>query len=224
MVKAPAKKPGPPKSGLTIVDVPQGSEDWFKARLGLVTASHFSTILASGRDGETSLTRTQYLNRLAGEIITGEPTEETFQSKAMERGKSMEAAACADYEERKGVSLKRVGLGINFSGLKRCGASPDALVGFDGGLETKTMRPDLMIPLLLKGSTMLPEHRAQVQGNIWVFERDWWDLKIYWPKMPDFTVRVTRDEGYIRELSNEVEKFNHELKRLVEQLRRMGAA
>ncbi len=223
MAKAAQKKPEP-KSSLEIVDVPQGSPEWFKARVGLPTASHFSTILAEGRDGETSLTRTQYLYRLAGEIITGEPTEETFQSKAMERGKVMEADAVADYEERKGVKIKRIGLGVNFTGLKRCGASPDGIVGFDGGLETKTMRPDLMIPLLLKGAQMRPEHQAQVQGNMMVFERDWWDLKIYWPKMPDFTVRVTRNEAYIRELMNQVEVFNHDLKRLVEQLRKMGAA
>lgn len=220
MVKAPIK----PKSELTILEMPQGSPEWFVARAGLPTASHFSTILASGRDGETSMTRTQYLNRLAGEIITGEPTEETFQSKAMQRGKLMEADACADYVARTGRELRHVGLGINFSGLKRCGASPDALVGFDGGLETKTMRPDLMIPLLLKGSQMVPEHIAQVQGNMLVFEREWWDLKIFWPKMPDFTVRVYRNEAYIRELWSAIQVFNHELNRLVEKLRMMGAA
>lgn len=222
---AKASKPAPkPKSELVILDMPQGSPEWFDARKGLPTASHFSTILASGRDGETSMTRTQYLNRLAGEIITGQPTEETFQSKAMQRGKLMEADACADYVERTGRELRRVGLGVNFSGLKRCGASPDALVGFDGGLETKTMRADLMIPLLLKGSQMMPEHRAQVQGNMLVFEREWWDLKIFWPKMPDFTVRVYRDDAYIGELSNAIQVFNHELNRLVEKLRMMGAA
>ncbi len=224
MAKIPAKKPATPKSELYVSPYEQGSAEWFKARAGLPTASHFSTILASGRDGETSLTRAGYLNRLAAEIITGEPIEETFASKAMERGKLMEADACADYVERTGRELKRVGLGINFSGLKRCGASPDALVGFDGGLETKTMRPDLMIPLLLKGSMMMPEHRAQVQGNMLVFERDWWDLKIYWRNMPDFTVRVMRDEIYIKELWTAIEVFNHDLKRLVEQLRKMGAA
>lgn len=222
MVKRAVAKPEP-KSALTIVDVPQGSEDWFKARLGLVTASHFSTVMASGRDGGDSITRAQYLHRLAGEIITERPAEETFKSRAMERGKEMEPEAIADYERRKGVDVRRIGLGINFSGLRRCGASPDALVGFDGGLETKTMRPDLMIPLLLRGTQMLPEHRAQVQGNIHVFDRDWWDFKIFYPKMPDFTVKVGRDDGYIRELDNQIQIFNHELKRLVEKLRSMGA-
>lgn len=212
----------PVKSALTIVEFEQGSQEWFEARLGLPTASNFSTVLASGKDGP-SITRTEYLYRLAGELITGRPAEETFKSRAMERGKEMEPEAIADYERRKGVEVRRVGLGINFEGLKKCGASPDALVGFDGGLETKTMRPDLMIPLLLRGSAMPAEHRAQVQGNMHVFERDWWDFKIFYPRMPNFTVRVSRDDGYIRELENQIQIFNHDLKRLVEKLRSMGA-
>ena len=220
---ATTKRVEKPKSLLTIVDVEQGSEEWFAARLGLVTASHFGTVMANGRDGGPSLTRTELLHRLAAERITGEPTEETYKSKAMERGKAMEPLAVEDYERRKGVEVRRVGLGINFSDLKRCGASPDGLVGFDGGLETKTMRPDLMIPLILKGSAMLPEHRAQVQGNIMVFDREWWDLKVFWPKMPDYTVRVHRDDVYIKELSNQIEIFNHDLNSLVDRLKRMGA-
>lgn len=224
MAKAATKKPLPaPKSELIILDVPQGSPEWFEARLGIPTASNFSVIMADGKDGGPSLTRAKYLNRLAGEIITGLVAEEDFKSDAMKRGNAMEPEAVEDYERRKGVEVRRLGLGINFSGLKRCGASPDGTVGFDGGLEVKTMRPDKMIPLLDKGAAMPPEHRAQVQGNMLVFERDWWDLKIYYTKMPDFTVRVFRDESYIRELHNAIQVFNHDLKTLVDKLRRMGA-
>lgn len=223
MARAPAKK-AEPKSLLVVHDFAQGSDEWFQARLGLPTASNFATVMASGKDGGPSLTRAQYLHRLAGEIITGRVAEETFKSKAMERGNEMEGDAIADYERRKGVEVHRVGLAVNFSGLKRCGASPDGLVGFDGGLETKTMRPDLMIPLLLKGASMPPEHRAQVQGNMLVLERDVWDFKIFYPGMPDFTVTVHRDETYLRELHNAIEIFNHDLKQLVEKLRKMGAA
>lgn len=212
-----------PKSLLTIVEVEQGSTEWFQARLGLPTASHFATIMADGRDGGESMTRTQYLHRLAGEVITERPAEETFKSRAMERGKEMEPEAIADYERRKGVEIRRVGLGINFAGLHRCGASPDGLVGFDGGLETKTMRADLMIGLLEKGVRLLPQHRAQVQGNIHVFERDHWDFKIFWPRLPDYTVRVYRDDQYIKELDAAIQTFNYDLKKLVERLRAMGA-
>lgn len=223
MAKA-AKKIEEPKILLTILDVAQGSAEWFEARLGIPSASRFATVMATAKDGGESITRGEYLRRLAGEIITGLPAEETFKSKAMERGKEMEPEAIADYERRKGVEVQRIGLGINFAGLKRCCASPDALVGFDGGLETKTMRPDKMIPLLDRGTAMPAEHRAQVMGNMLVFERDYWDFKIFYPKMPDFTVRVRRDERYIKGLHDQIEVFNFDLKQLVAKLRAMGAA
>lgn len=212
-----------PKSQLQILDFVQGSDEWFEARLGLPTASHFGTIMAQGNDGP-ALTRTEYLYRLAGEVVTRMPAEETFKSRAMERGKEMEPEAIEDYERRKAVKITRVGLGVNFSGLKRCGASPDGLLGFDGGLETKTMRPDKMIPMLDRGARMPGEHRAQVQGNMLVFERDWWDFKIFYRRMPDFTVTVRRDDAYIKTLHDQIQIFNHDLKRLVEKLRNMGAA
>lgn len=222
-MKATAKKPSVPKSGLVILDVEQGSDAWFEARRGIPSASNFSVIVAQGKDGGESITRLEYLRRLAGEIITGRLAEQTFKSSAMERGKEMEPEAIADYERRNKVEVQRIGLGINFTGLKRCCASPDGLVGFSGGLETKTMRPDKMIPLLERGSAMQPEHRAQVFGNMLVFERDWWDFKIFYPGMPPFEVRVIRDEKYIRELHNQIEVFNHDLSRLLEKLRSMGA-
>src|ERR1700675_1971877 len=121
MAKSAAAKV-PPKSVLTILAVPQGSPEWFEARLGLPTASHFSTVMAQGADGP-AMTRTQYLNRLAGEIITKRPAQETFKSRAMERGKEMEPEAIADYETRKKVTVQRIGLAVNFAGLRRCGAS-----------------------------------------------------------------------------------------------------
>lgn len=204
-------------------DVAQGSDDWFTARLGIPTASVFGTIMSEGSDGP-SKTRTELLYRLAGEVITGTPAEETYKSKAMLRGKEMEPQAIADYTERTGELVRQVGFVTNFTGLLHCGCSPDALVGFDGGLETKTIRPDLMIPLLLKGpAAAVGMHRAQIQGCMLVTGRSHWDLKIFWPRMPDFTVRIQRDEIYIKQLHQQIEKFNYELKSLVERLRKMGA-
>lgn len=214
--KAPATK-------LTIIDCEQGSDEWRAARAGIPTASNFATVMANGRDGGDLKTRTSLLYALAAEIITGEPIEDTFKSLAMQRGNAMEADARADYESRTGVEVQRVGFARNFSGLRLCGASPDGLVGFDGLLEIKTMRPDLIIPLLFNGSGMPPAHRAQVQGNIWVLEREWCDFKIYWPNMPNFTVRVHRDDVYIRQLSDEIERFNYDVNHIVEKLRKMGA-
>ncbi len=53
----------------------QGTPEWLQCRIGIPTASEFSTVLAKGKDGGPSLTRAAYMRRIAAEIITGEPLE-----------------------------------------------------------------------------------------------------------------------------------------------------
>src|SRR5690349_15047654 len=77
---------------IVIFDCEQNSTEWYRARMGLPTASEFATILAKGKDGGASLTRQTYMRKLAGEIITDEPME-SYVNAAMERGKIMEAEA-----------------------------------------------------------------------------------------------------------------------------------
>mgnify|MGYP003385780243 CR=1 FL=1 len=227
MGKAPAKKAlKPPKSEMVVFDVEQNSPEWFDCRRGIPTASVMSTVMASGRDGGASVTRTKLLHKLAGEIITEEVAADGYRNAAMEKGKALEDEARQSYARRKKAEVRRIGFVRNFSGLKTCGASPDGWVGFDGGLEIKiATEAHIIIPMLQHPAKMPSEHKAQVMANIWVCEKDWWDLTIFFHRsMPAVDVRVFRDDVYIREMSNEVEKFNWELKKLTEQLRSMGAA
>ena len=214
-----------PKSLMKVFNVEQGTDAWFECRRGIPTASNFSTVLASGVDGGESVGRSKYMQRLAVEIITEELSPEGFKSAAMEKGNALEHEARSSYASRKNAEVQQVGFVRNFEGLKLCGASPDGLIGFDGGLEIKiATEAHILIPMLKK-PILPPAHRAQVQGNIFVCERDWWDLTIYMHRaMPAVDVRVYRDETYLKMLSGEIEKFNWELKKLVEQLRNMGAA
>lgn len=213
-----------PKSEMVVYDFEQGSPEWFECRMGIPTASVFSTVMAQGRDGAASITRTKLLHKLAGEVITGELSTDDYRSAQMDRGNVMEPVALESYARRRKIEVRRVGFVRNFSGLRLCGASPDGLVGFDGGVEVKTAAPHVLIPMLSKPA--LPaEHRAQVQGSIWVCERDWWDVTIFaHARLPAVDVRVHRDDAYIKELSDQVERFNFELKGLVDRLRKMGEA
>lgn len=198
---------------IQIFDMDQGSEAWRAARCGIPTASKFATVIAKG-EGKT---RSKYMRELAGEILTGEPTE-TFSNAHMDRGKAMEDEARETYSFIHGVEPIRVGFVRN--GQK--GASPDSLIGERGGLEIKTALPDIQIDRLER-NRLPPEHVAQVQGNIWTAERDWWDFVSFWPKLPMLRVRVYRDEPYIKALSDEIDRFNDELAALVERIRRYGA-
>ena len=200
---------------MQIVDCEQGSPEWFKARAGIPTASEFHTVMAKGKSGGESLTRKTYLLKLAGEIITGEPME-SFTNAHMERGKAMEDEARDLYSFMTDSDPLRVGFVTN----GKAGASPDSLIGDRGGLEIKTKLPHLLIDLLLKGE-MPPEHKAQVQGCMWIAEREWWDFAAYWPKLPLFTKRIIRDDTYIRTIADAVDQFNDELDATVARLRAM---
>lgn len=198
---------------IKIFECVQGSPEWFAARLGLPTASEFSTIMAKGKDGGKSLTRKAYMMKLAGEILTGEPME-SYSNQHMERGKEQEAEAREAYELMRDVDVQSVG----FICDNEKGCSPDALIGDDGGLEIKTALPHIQVERLLKGD--LPaEHRAQVQGNMWVTRRQWWDFVSYCPRLPLLIVRAPRDEGYIATLAGAVKEFNSELANVVDTIR-----
>ena len=42
---------------IEIIDCEQNSSDWFAARMGIPTASEFSTVMAKGRDGGASVNK-----------------------------------------------------------------------------------------------------------------------------------------------------------------------
>ncbi len=201
---------------LEIIDCDQNGEDWFRHRAGIVTASQLKTVMASGRGGGESITRRKYLYTLAGEIITGEPAE-SYSNRHMQRGHEMEGEARNFYAFLRDAEPQRVGFIRN----GRKGASPDSLIGKSGILEIKTAIPSVLIELLIKDQ-FPPEHKAQTQGQLWIGERGWVDICIYWPGMPPLIKRAGRDEKYISELSSAVGQFTEELDELVERIRSYG--
>ena len=198
-------------------DIEQGTDAWRQLRLGVVTTSEFQALLTKGRGGTESKTRLSYMRRLAGEIITQQPGE-TFESAAMIRGHEMEAEARDFYAFMRDV----VPVSVGFIRNGRKGCSPDSLVDNDGMLEIKTQRADLLVDTILKDE--FPSiHMAQCQGALWVAEREWIDLAIYWPGMPFFVKRTTRDDDFIKDLAAALDIFNAELDAMVEKIRKYEA-
>jgi hypothetical protein len=195
----------------------QGSPEWFAARLGIPTASCFSTVMAKGKDKKApSMGRRTYMDKLAGEIITGEPMA-SFSNGDTERGHEQEDDGRRLYAFERDVDPERVGFFRN----SMAGCSPDALLGGEGGLEIKCALAHVQIERLRAGR-IPPEHVAQVQGCLWITDREWWDFVSYSPKLPLLIVRVPRDEVYIANLVVEVSRFNEELRATVDWLRRYG--
>lgn len=207
---------------LEICECTQGSPEWIAFRLGIPTASCFSEVLASGKGGGESATRTTYMEKLIGERLSGTPMW-SYTSEHTERGHEMEDEArklyamVADCEPQPVGFMRRNDL--------QCGASPDSLVGDDGLLEIKTRLPHLQVKALrrlnkFQGNRRVPpEYMDQLQGQLLVSGRQWVDLITYWPGMQLFRVRVTRDEEHIEQLTTAIAAFNTELLTVMESIR-----
>lgn len=202
---------------MQVFDFDQNSPDWYRARMGIPTASQFDTVMKKGKGGAESKMRREYMLKLAGEILTDEPME-SITTRHLERGKIMEDEARDYYSFTQDAELKRVGFIRN--GQKGC--SPDSLVGDVGMVEIKTALPHIHLDTLLLDEAPA-DHMAQCQGNLWVAEREWIDIVVYWPKLPKFVKRITRDEPYLKNLSGEIDRFNDDLAALVEKIRKMNA-
>lgn len=191
---------------LEIIDCEQNSDQWYRARLGIPTASKFHTVMAHGQSkGSPSKTRNDYLNQLVAERCTG-IIQQGFYNQHTERGHKQEKEARDAYAFLTGNEPVLVGFIRN--GEK--GASPDALIGDHGLLEIKTKLPHLQVATIL-ANKVPSTHLTQIQGQLWVAERDWCDFVSYCPHLDPFIRRVYRDEHFIQKLVSNVNRFIEEL-------------
>ena len=197
-------------------DVPQDSDEWRKLRLGLATASEFSTIMS---ESDAALTRTKLLRQLAGEVLTGEPKSD-FSNRYTDRGKALEPVARDWYMRTRLTAVQQVG--FVFNKTLNAGWSPDGLVGDDGALEIKCVEPHILIGILERG-VFPPEHRPQCFGGAFVIgRRQWLDLVIYsHEKIRPFVARIEPNPAYQATIAREIERFNWDLQTLVKKIRSM---
>lgn len=194
---------------------PLQGEQWLMDKCGYASASEFSSILAKGQ----GKTRAAYLRRVVAERLTGKPTE-TYSNVHTARGIEQEPLARLAYEARTDNLVELSGF-VKHPTLM-VGCSPDGLVSTDGGGEFKCVLPHVQVETLDRGEYP-PEHRAQVQGNLWITCRRWWDFCSFCPDMkrPEhrcYIFRVERDEAYIAELEAEVRKFLSEVEAMLARL------
>lgn len=200
---------------MIVVTSDQGTPEWFAARLGKPTGSGYSNVLSKGQ----GKTRQAYLVKLALERATGE-MEEGFTTQAMKDGTEREPFARALYESTKGVFVDEIGFCLHDT--LETGVSPDGLIGTDGMVEIKCPMPATHLEYL-KRQDEPPTYTAQIQGQLWITGRQWCDFVSYHPKFPEnaqlLIRRVFRQEDYIRQLAEEVERFIADVKAEAEFIR-----
>ncbi len=197
----------------------QDSPEWATARLGKVTASRISDVVAKTRSG-WGASRGNYLAQLLCERLTGKQAE-TFTNAAMQWGVENEPQARRVYEFEEDVAVQPAAF-VQHPRIEAAGATPDGFVGDDGLIEIKCPLTKEHIETLLDKRPS-SKYVYQVQWQLACTGRRWDDFVSFDPRMPGemqmFKLRIQRDDALIEELEAEVQTFLGELDAKLEQLR-----
>ena len=197
--------------GVDLNEVEQGSYDWLRARLGVITASNASAILAK----QGSATRDGYMATLIAEIATGAPVEGSQPSgKAIEWGNENEASAREMYGFMTMDVVEQ--FPFVFSDDMRCGCSPDGLIQNKKGVEIKCpFNTRYHIELLVDGR-IKKEYMDQVQYSMWVTGANEWEFVSFDPRMRSNIIKyltVSRSEKHMAMFDERVAEFIEEMDR-----------
>lgn len=201
-----------------IINVDQGSEEWLKLKLGVISASCVYDILPSEKTKKYKEARENYLLKLVGEIATGH--QEELNAKALEWGKANEDAARAAYEFTMGAAVEKAG--FIYGEGRRFGCSPDALViGKEKGIEIKCPMTAAVHVDFLNSEYIKPEYLAQIQFSLWVTGFMAWDFVSYHPRFKSNMIKVVtieRDAECMARFDEEIPKFISEMDKVLARL------
>ena len=194
-----------------IRDIDQGTEDWFKLRLGSIGGTAINSIMPKGKG------RSTLLYQLAGELITGEH-HSGHQSPSMLRGKELEAEARNTFEFITGFEVEQVAL---IKGdMPHTHISPDGIVGSDNSLlEIKCFEAPNHARYLHEKRIVEIKYHRQTQWGLAVSEKPYGWFFAYHPLMKPLKLKVEPDHDLIKEMKIAVKLFVEDLLQLVEKIK-----
>lgn len=188
-------------------EIVQGSDAWKQLRLGRVTASRVSDVIAKTKTGY-SASRANYMAQLIAERLT-DTVAEAYTNAAMQHGTETEPEARAAYEFYQGVTVEQVAF-VPHPKIDQAGCSPDGLVGADGLVEIKCPNTATHLETLL-GQAVPSKYETQMQFQMACTGRKYCDFVSYDPRMPEnmrlFIKRVNRDDKTIAAIEGEIASF-----------------
>ena len=161
--------------------IEQGTEEWFLSRLGKVTASRVSDVMAKTKTG-FGAGRKNYMMELLCQRLTG-VREEGFTSAAMQRGTDLEPMARGRYEIENDVLVMESGL-VDHHIVPSFAASPDGMVNDDGLLEIKCPNTAQHVEFIRTGN--IPKnYQIQMTAQMLCTERKWCDFVSFDDRLPN---------------------------------------
>ncbi len=202
----------------------QGSDEWKDARLGKVTASRVSDVVARTKTGWAA-SRANLMATLICERLTGQ-SQDGYTNDAMRWGIETEPQARDAYAFQTDYDVEQVGL-IDHPRIAMSGASPDGLIGTDGLVEIKCPNSATHIDFLLSG--VIPDkYLKQMMWQMACTGREWVDYVSFDPRLPvDLRIkinRVHRVAKMIQDLENDVASFLSEVDMKIQSLMKLREA
>jgi hypothetical protein len=169
----------------TVHSVEQKSGPWQILRLGRVTGSRASAVVATRKNGKNTqemAARRDLRTQLVVERLTGQPQDNDLFVRDIQRGIELEPEARKAYEARTGNIVRQVGF-VRSSDLM-IGYSPDGYVDdFAGLVEVKCPRPATHLSYLQTG-TIPEQYKPQVLHGMITTGATWVDFVSYCPAFP----------------------------------------
>ena len=200
----------------------QGSDEWFAARLGVITASRLGDIMKKTKYGESTY-KTRLRFQLAIERVSGKSASDTVMNKAMYDGVEREPDARTLFEAVTGKEVALCG-SFDHPEIVNTSASPDGLLrGENAVLEIKCPTHVTHAKNLLS-EKMPKNYEYQVQWQIACTESEYAYFASYHPDFPPELrlkwVRVEKDSDMILELENAVREFDAEVEDLITKIKK----
>lgn len=197
---------------MKIINVTQGSPEWFAARRLKLTASHAQAIAANGKGLET------YCHDLVAEYLsTAEKIQ--FTNEHTERGKKLEPEARSVYEFETNRTIEEAGFVLMDGQDDYVGCSPDGLIGNkEGGVELKCKMDREHLRQVIYGIDEIDTaHLWQIQMNMLICEAKWWDYVCYNPNFDKkiFITRIPADLKKHEELRRGFEAGKKKIKQIL---------
>lgn len=185
------------------LNLEQGTREWLEVRKGKITGTRLKDVLKTDN--------LPAIYEMIAELGSDE-IEETFTTKAMQRGKDCEPIAISLYQHVTGVVIDSVGFCISEDNEMLC-ISPDGFTADrTGAVEVKSPNTATHVKYIL-GDRIPTEYLPQVMNYFLVNTKlEWLDFISFddrYKPCPIFIKRVTREElkDQLVEVNEKINKF-----------------
>ena len=202
----------------------QGSDEWFAARRGKITASRLGDLMKKTKYGESTY-KTRLRMELAIERITGKSASSVVMNQAMHDGIEREPDARLLFEATTGKEVALCG-SFDHPEIVNTSASPDGLLrGENAILEIKCPTAVTHVKNLMADG-MDKRYLYQVAWQMACTESSHGYFVSYHPDFPKELrlkwVRVERDDDLILDISKAVRQFDIEVEDLINNIKKGG--